>query len=361
MLRNVQALRAIAALLVVFDHLNGELAKSDPGAWTLFAPFVYFGQFGVDLFFVISGFIMVTTTWNLIGQPGISRGFILRRLARIYPPYWFVLLPVLIAYFASAHVLMPSHEGRADVLASIFLFPTLHARVLDTSWTLTFEMFFYVVFAFVLQFKRSTLVPLLGMWFVFEVGAGIAWHGSSNVLLGFLSSPLPIEFILGALIGYQFRVGSLRGATACGILGCAIAICVWIASSNPSVTAVLTNEDFFRVLQFGIPAALIVYASVGLEVKFGARVPSVAVQLGDASYATYLWHSPIVILIGFVAGRVHIRGFIGDTFVQLATIVVAISVSLTVYRFFERPVTNYLNRRIGGLMRVDTLASLATR
>lgn len=68
-LKNVQALRAVAALLVVLDHVNTLLVHSDPNAKTLLSSFGYFGGFGVDLFFAISGFIMVTTNWNAFERP----------------------------------------------------------------------------------------------------------------------------------------------------------------------------------------------------------------------------------------------------------------------------------------------------
>lgn len=82
-----EALRATAAMLVVFDHMNGVLAKTDPHTRTFFDAFRYFGNFGVDLFFVISGFIMVATNGDAFARAGSSKTFILRRLARFYPPY----------------------------------------------------------------------------------------------------------------------------------------------------------------------------------------------------------------------------------------------------------------------------------
>jgi len=102
-LKNVQALRAVAALLVVLDHVNTLLVHSDPNAKTLLSSFGYFGGFGVDLFFAISGFIMVTTNWNAFERPRAGVTFLLRRIARIYPPYWIVLVPIALAYLVAPH------------------------------------------------------------------------------------------------------------------------------------------------------------------------------------------------------------------------------------------------------------------
>lgn len=347
MLKNVQALRAIAAMLVVLDHVSYELFKSDPGGRTVLDAFRYIGQFGVDLFFAISGFIMVTTTWNVFGRPGASRTFVLRRLARIYPPYWIVLAPIVLAYALAPHQFLHRVEGQADVFASITLLPSANPRLLDIAWTLTFELSFYAVFAAILMARRALLLPLLTCWMALQLVAMALWHDSTNVYLSFLGTPLPLEFIMGACVGYCYRRGKMPAFAWIGVAGIVAATLVWIASAIPGVAMIdLSKRDIVRIVQFGIPAACIVYGAVAWEMRRPSFAPAWLVGLGDASYATYLWHVPVSLVLGALVTRAHVHGIVGDTVVQAITIAIILTVSVAAYRFFERPITSWLNGRI---------------
>ena len=97
MLGNIQALRAVAALMVVVVHAYAVESTYLPGRpWT--TPFHVLGTYGVDLFFVISGTVMVASTAGWFGKPGSPLRFLTRRATRIYPPYWIVSALVLVAF-----------------------------------------------------------------------------------------------------------------------------------------------------------------------------------------------------------------------------------------------------------------------
>ena len=344
MLRNVQALRAVAALLVVFDHFNGELSY-DAETSTFFNAFRYIGNFGVDIFFAISGFIMLSTTWTIFAQPGVSRSFLMRRIARIYPPYWLVLAPIVATYLLASHSMMKSHAGHSDILSSILLLPQANTPLLIVSWTLVFEMFFYLVYAVIIARSRRWFLPSLGIWFVLQLAMSALFVHSTNPYLGFFAQPLAIEFILGTIVGYLYVQGRMPFAASVGVLGTAIAAGVWVASRAPGLVADLSKNDITRVLQFGIPAAMIVYGLVGIERRGNSVAPGWSVHLGDASYAMYLWHVPITIVFGAVALRLRVHGYFEDTLVQFATLGAIVGISLVVYRYFEVPVTRFLNAR----------------
>jgi len=344
MLRNLQALRALAALLVVFDHLNGELSY-DKSSTTLFSGFRYIGNFGVDIFFAISGFIMLSTTWSHFAEPGASRVFLIRRLARIYPPYWLVLAPIVLTYLFASRSLMRSHAGHSDIVSSMLLLPQANTSLLIVSWTLVFEMYFYLVFAAIMSRPRRWFFPGLGVWLALEIAMSTFFARASNPYLGFLASPLAIEFMLGALVGYAYVSKRMPFALPALVAGSLAAFGVWVASLTPGLAADLTKNDITRVLQFGLPAALLVYGLVGLERRSVRLAPAWSVHLGDASYALYLWHVPVTIVFGALAFRARVHGALPDVLVQLVTLGTVVGVSLVVYRFFELPVTSYLNRR----------------
>lgn len=343
LVRSVQALRAIAALLVVLDHLNWVVIKIDPTNHSFLKPFEYFGQAGVDLFFVISGFIMVATNWNHFGSIRFGPSFLGKRFLRIFPPYWILILPIATAYFIAGRKFMHARGGNVDVVASILLFPTSQLHLLDISWTLTFEIFFYLIFSIIVVVQRRFLLPLLAIWTVSEVVAMMIWGNSANPWANFVGTPLPLEFIAGALIGNQYRSQRMPLALVIGSLGLLTASLVFFAVLIFQPDAKLTN---LRLLTFGIPASLIIYGAVGLEMKKRFLAPRWLVEFGNSSYATYLWHSPVILLCAAIGARLNGRGVVIPTFVVIATFLLVYAVSTLAYRALEKPVISFLGNLI---------------
>jgi len=359
MLKNVQALRAIAALLVVFEHLNFGLEKSDPGARLAFFAFRTSGNFGVDLFFVISGFIMVVTNWKAFGNLQASPKFLIKRFVRIYPPYWFVLLPILLGFFVNARTFMHAHIGNTDILSSVLLLPQVTAPLLMVSWTLTFELLFYIIFACILPLNRVYLVPLLAAWAILEIIMFVIFHRSLNPVLNLLGAPLPIEFIMGAIIGTLYSRAMMPKPEAVGLVGSITAIGIWFGIAVPGLTIDPTQNDLARVLEYGIPAALLVYAAVALERRANLAVNDKLVYLGDSSYALYLWHMPVFVVLNIFAMRLHVHGVVADFLLQLLMLASAVTVAIIVYRYVERPMTVRLNQlfRVGSRQRTFSRSS----
>lgn len=205
----LQALRAVAAWLVVADHALLEITHNDPRNW-LTAIAWDMGSTGVYIFFVISGFIMAHISWQDFGRTGAPANFLRRRVTRIGPLYWLAT----IAAFAFHRVSMThgADAGWRELLRSLLFIPDLDAMgqlapVLSQGWTLSYEMMFYTIFAGALALRRPgalaavgfglgalTLVgPLLPpgvvaqlaspivLWFVVGVALGAVWHWRSIV------------------------------------------------------------------------------------------------------------------------------------------------------------------------------------
>ena len=336
-LRNVQALRAVAALAVVFAHIgdsNGFEQRwlSGNRNWTGFASGA--GQAGVDLFFVISGLIMVVTTHQSKGGGRTAKRFLQRRILRIYPAYWVATLPVLALFVVSPHMVNDSADARPQVLASLLLLPQPGLPLLLVGWTLTFEMYFYLVFALVLLLPRAGRFPALMGWGILTLTLAVVLAESPNPWLSTVGAPIALDFLFGAMVG-QFVVRGLYRAP------------VWFTvAGGVGVVAATAFGPFpgvwYRAVPVGLLLALVVYGIVGLEHDQRFVAPGWAQKLGDASYSMYLWH----VLILTALGRffwVHMPGAVWvHVLALLSSVFLVVVGSLLAYRWVEQPMTNLL-------------------
>jgi exopolysaccharide production protein ExoZ len=258
-LNSIQVLRAVAALLVLFGHVF---------RWET-------GGVGVDLFFVISGFIMASIA------PGRSwQQFIGDRVWRIMPLYWLNLFP----WFLMAA--MWGNLTTERTLASLTLWPVYSSFTqpyLGLGWTLMFEMLFYAAVAFNLRFDWK--LPIVA-YLVFLA------MGGSTPLAQFLGSPMILEFLAGVLIFHLPR--NPRVGAAALICGAALLPFVpGVLVAGPSLIAEY-GRLWQRVAIPGFISALIVYGALTWEQRFRLTALKPLVLLGDASYSLYLSHWLIV-------------------------------------------------------------------
>lgn len=284
---SIQCLRALAALAVVVFH--DHLSEAKLGGAALIPASAWYCQAGVDLFFVISGFIITTITRGKFGKPGESRRFLWSRLTRIYPIYWVYFLAVTAVYLAAPHLVNAQH-GAPNLLASALLLPQTATPILFVSWTLVFELYFYLVFVALLTWLPERLLPrALLVWGGLVVVAWAVLGTHSPALRGYpaaqtLVSPLILEFLLGCLVALYAAELPRRAAIVCTALG----VGGFVAGT---MVMIHLRLDFStgRVLLFGPAAALLVAGLVGWE-KHGLGFPRLLVWFGDGSYSLYLSH-----------------------------------------------------------------------
>lgn len=200
----LQALRAIAAWLVVTDHALVAVTRDDLSnpttslAWAL-------GNTGVYIFFVISGFIMAHISWERFGQPGAAQQFMWRRIIRIVPLYWLATMGAVLFHKAVANDSVPS--GLPELLQSFFFIPYYTenagwAPILRQGWTLNYEMMFYVIFAVALTFSRKRalwgVAIALGVYVIVDPAL-------PRGILAYLGSPIVLWFVLGIGIASIWR------------------------------------------------------------------------------------------------------------------------------------------------------------
>jgi peptidoglycan/LPS O-acetylase OafA/YrhL len=296
---NIQALRAVAALMVVCVHLQ-VLAMMGGAPDRLTDA----GNAGVDLFFVISGFIMVFTTGR---KPQGSVAFLGSRLRRIAPLYWTVTLAVFAVARLTPSLIQhtPSDFGR--LIQSLLFIPALRPDgtvrpVVFVGWTLNFEMAFYVLFALGLLAPRRWIGVLAaaGM-LVLDVVWGWAARPASPAL-AFYTTPMVLEFGAGMILGLVWPrlnpperlAWPLAAVIAAGFLLMLCAPWLW------------PHAD--RVFAFGLPATAIVAAALALERQGRAARWRWLQALGAASYAIYLSHFFVTQAVILLARRAGVHG-----------------------------------------------------
>ncbi len=336
---SIQVLRAVAALAVTAAHISGyEFARQYglPDALPRFE----FGAAGVDLFFVISGFVMVYASEPLFARPGAPREFFLRRLARIVPLYWLTTTVILVYLLAQYRDLATAQFSPAAVAASyLFIpYPQLNgymAPVHGVGWTLNYEMFFYACFCGALVFSRVKGVLILSGLFV----ALVIFNSFMPlpIPLGYWATPIILEFVYGMLIGLVFRTGLRLPAWASGAL--IVAAIFALGGSRGWL-------DGPAVETWGLPFAAVV-AAVALAGSSATPGPlgRALCFLGDASYSLYLIHPIAITLPRRLFPRVIDPAAWPWTYAGLL-LAVAVAAAVAVHLLLERPVTRSLQRRI---------------
>lgn len=318
---SVQYLRAIAALSVVAYHALGA-ARGFPA-----------GAAGVDVFFVISGFIMWTLTERAEAAPG---RFLWRRLVRVAPPYWIAtFLTAAIFLLRPGFLWMPPFTP-GELMQSLLFVPHRDGwgrvyPVLTQGWTLTYEMFFYVVFAGVLFLPRRRQLAALTALFVGMAALGLLLRPSDPAGATYLR-PVLLEFLGGVWLGCAWRVRLLRSRTVGWLLlGAAAAV---FAVEN----WLHVKDAPWRALVWGPPAVMAVAGALSLE-RAGAMFRSRPLKaLGDGSYSIYLFHPPIVALGERVLAH-------APTPLRVLVTVAACGLAgVVLHRVMERPLTAWLRR-----------------
>jgi peptidoglycan/LPS O-acetylase OafA/YrhL len=341
-LQNVQVLRAIAALMVVGAHLGGPTGfeNKNLGGYDFLHGFHQVGATGVDLFFIISGFIMVMTTSRVTHGVGGARQFIWRRITRIYPPYLVITAAIFAVYLVKPDLVNSSQETPPDILASFLLLPQAGLPLLLVGWTLVFEMYFYVIFALSLLVPKGAMPYILAGWAV--ATAALGFVASDNPFVVLAQSPLNFEFLLGAIVGAFAVRRRMPLPSVVAVVGVVAALVVAVLLWNGTIDI---EDSFVRVVTAGVACALIVYGLVGLEQAGRFVAPSGLARFGDYSYSLYLTHVLTLAVLGMVVRAIlpinpatHILGL-------LLAVAACTGVGIAYYYAVERPLVRLFHRR----------------
>jgi peptidoglycan/LPS O-acetylase OafA/YrhL len=297
-LDSIQALRGLAAAYVVLYHSGLTLgtAQTPVLAW-ISANVIKRGHVGVDVFFVISGFIIAWVAVLARPRPETPLSFVIRRCCRLAPPYWtmsaihaLLLNPVTPAVFAASLAFVPTSTDHAPYYG----YPALYV-----GWSLNYEMAFYGAFALGLWLAgRRALWVVLALFAVFTLvlpwwrfGAPVAdpaqGYPFASPWMAMASNPLVLEFLLGCLLAWAYA--RWRHWLTRGVAWAMLAIGTgWFLASLPLV------GPEFSLAGRGLPAAALLAGAVAAEHTGLLRVPRALVWLGELSYALYLVHPTVI-------------------------------------------------------------------
>lgn len=337
-LLSLQILRAAAALLVLVHHAgyDADTIAGRTGLRPLDLDRIFDWAFGIHLFFVVSGYIMVRTTTGF----GSARGamvFMARRIVRVVPLYWLMTSLLLFGAMLAPSLLNTPLGGPVFVLASYLFFPVTGTGdewhpVLGQGWTLDYEMFFYVLFAMAMLLPRRSGLAALAGTLAGLVLFGAIWHPAIAPVVVWTDGLL-LEFLFGIAIGLAQETG-LRSTWWTSALALAAGGMAAIAL-GPLFPA---GDGLAPWIRGGLPAAIMVGACV-LGPPWRPRPLALALAaIGDASYSLYLSH-PFVVRILRDVWLASGPGFVSlSAYVALASLG-AVLAALLLYRCVERPMT----------------------
>ncbi len=345
LIANLQMLRGIAALMIVFVHLWPLLAPLNAGPRS---PHAFHA--GVDIFFVISGFIMVHVT---TARDMAASRFALDRVMRIVPVYWLFCLTI----FAAAWLLpfLGSFRPSIGELVRSMLFIPYGSGpnfppVIYVGWTLNLEMYFYALFTVALALTRGSGRPVPLLIAMLAAPVIVAPFTPADSLLRFYGNPVVLEFAIGMLIAQHHRRLSRLPASA-GLAAVIAAIALLAALPYD-------DEGHSRFVLFALPATLLVCGAIVLEQRGWRTEATPVLQFGAISYVLYVSHPLVLSAMGNVQERVAALQTPSAALAWSAfAVATAIGFAWIVHHAFEQPVARALRRRLAAHRPVRAAAS----
>lgn len=340
-LSSLQLMRGLAALAVAVYHTNLILAQSVYGAIDVFGTVSSRGWTGVNFFFVLSGFIIFYAHARDIGVPQRAGRYIWRRFARIYPFYWFALT----AYILAAAIGIGHPEFTWDTISLVLSFLLVRAGdlpdlPLKVAWTLIYEMVFYAAFL-VLILNRRIGIALCAAWLCAILYNGLLLGNSENVW----TQVWNLYFAMGAGAYFLFqRIRDPRAGMAFLVIGLLILLALFVSGNVATGTGAGQRDEWVQV-GLGIGFVGLMLGAIIIEREQPLKLPALFLLLGDASYAIYLVHSPVISVMAAINHK-FLFGALPPEGVFLITATGSVVAGVAAHLILEKPLLR-LMRRVG--------------
>ncbi|MEH2280666.1 MAG: acyltransferase [Nostoc sp.] len=349
----LQVYRGLAAVLVVLTHGNLILSREMHQGDLL--QIFHFGWIGVDFFFVLSGFIIFYIHQSDIGKPNKLKSFIFKRFIRVYPLYWSILsIKILVSLFNTNKDSI-YQRSPDEIIKAILLLPQDHSilesNFIGVSWTLSYEVFFYCIFALLILKNTKISQSIIVAWII-----GIILNLlnllpiGESFLLGFIFNERNLEFVLGCLAAYTISKYQFKFATS--LIYASIFLLV--------ISVINTRYKEFDVsgipslVAYGIPFTLLIIGSVYLELSKTVNIPQILIYIGNASYSIYLTHgfflSNIVKIFTKLTDKLNIylipNANIYYNISAFIIVILAVIMGCVIHSYLEKPLITHLRKKV---------------
>ncbi len=329
-INSIQALRGIACLFVILTHIE----------------FIGIGAFGVELFFCISGFIMMYST-----QKKEQPHFLLKRFIRIIPMYYFITIITLLAIIFVPSMFQEVHFEWAYFFKSLCFIPfditgqyTIQP-LMRIGWTVNYEILFYLIFFCAMKINHQHR-GILASLFIVAFTYAHKFVPLANIPLYFYTNPIILEFAFGILIYYIYQFLNNQKDYFLSHSYISILLILCITAIFLYLCTIGVHAEIYemqRVINWGIPCAIVFLSSLLLE--FYYQPPKILIQLGNISFSVYLMHYYIIQFIGrkiFDFSILSMSSCIG----AILGIFISLLIGTFTCYFIEKKFTQFISKHI---------------
>lgn len=336
----IEAMRGLAAVLVVLFHAQVVVGQNPVDG--IMGRILSNGALGVDIFFVLSGFIIILVHQADLGRPDRCARYLWRRFSRIYPAVFIMSALALATYLTGAHASETQKLNAWSVVASFLLLPQANIPLVNVTWTLVYEVFFYAVFALAILNLRFGMGLIL-LWQALIVLLHLIGADLTAPWAQFLR-PQALEFGIGVLGAWLALSPRLRGSPFAGILllalGCA-GLFWLIALRAPEPTNTL---DFHTAILAGGFSGAALLGGTLVEWRGKLRMPAFLIMLGAISYSVYLVHFSTLVLMGKFIWKYGLMPAGFQVPVILVTSAIAILIGYAFHHLVDTPLQQAARR-----------------
>lgn len=348
-IKEIDGLRGVAILLVLsFHYLNNQLVDNTDLTSRLVAKSTGFGWVGVDLFFVLSGFLIGSILIFNKGSKNYFKTFYLRRILRIVPNY-FLLLIIFgfifnLRFFKGNYFLSSSGEipywSYFLMVHNFYMayFNNFGNRALSVTWSIGIEEQFYILFPFLTFYLKDRYLPIILVFFV--IGSIIIRANFSTWIPQYVLLPSRLDGLsIGFLVAYYHQNGILEANKKI-----TIQFFQWVILGSIMLSAYL----YFRFNDLGVIkhtifslffSGILVFSLIRRESWFGSFLRTkILTWIGTISYSLYLFHYLILGLVYHINGKwgIGINNF-SDIVLTIIALIISLGFSFLIYQFLEKP------------------------
>lgn len=354
-LESLQMVRAFAMLMVLFIHIDAFSARI-LGQSFLSGIFMPSGDSGVNIFFVLSGFIIFFVHKDDVGKKIKFLPYLIKRFSRIYPTYWLVTLILIPLHFLLPQFGAGNEREAKNIIFSLLLLPQTHAPIIHAAWSLSHEIFFYLMFSLAIILSLKTMMPFI---FFIVLGSALSTVYSLQGIIIFenpfhnlIFSYHNFEFLLGCLSAYLVFKYKIRGKKLLFGTGLIILFAMIIFERiNGDMSAL-------RLFGYGIPAFLIITALTSYELKNKlvlpkSFIPKLFLILGDASFSIYITHQLLISGIGRTLMSTGLADIIGPSATITIVTIFTLSAGCIFHYKIEKPLLYHSRKKLLSLYNIS--------